>query len=291
MFTDAFRKGNTAFRQGQYDSKQISNRLISNAVIPQLNFKADQLASALEEPIDKLVDGIFVKLSGYLGKDEDLATQVPGIPALSPWNPLDLPYEKRKRATAFFMYTLSPGILAKGAAFRYKIHGERNFIVSGKLKPESATLINTLKGLSGLSILGRTIITIKPMGDTAIYPVSRATGRLRRSRNKAVPEMKVEQILAESCDISVRLFSNFNQTDRSQIEKRIFEKGGFSEQILRELVNPRGYKRPMIGPFMAYYSQILVPAIIRSVVKRTFKAIGSIKIKGSSGANNIPRDT
>ena len=68
--------------------------------------------------------------------------------------------------------------------------------------------------------------------------------------------------------------------NRTRVENWLLTRGqaGINRQTHHELTNPKGHPRPLIRPWMAYYSQIRAPQLIEAAIKN-FKPYGSINVK------------
>lgn len=96
---------------GGFSSTNIANRLIINALIPELISKSRQIAADIEPAINAAIDNFFVSLSTHMGTTEELRDRLELGSKMPHWRPLSRKYVIRKGTAQFWLYTMAPDIM------------------------------------------------------------------------------------------------------------------------------------------------------------------------------------
>jgi len=265
----------------QFNSKLIATRLVAEALMPQLNFKAEEIVEKLKPAIDDLVDNFFRTLVTHMGKTQSLKEQVPDVPGARDWNPLGEKYVRRKGTAAFWIYTLSPKVTRDRNTAAKKLRGNARKAFKRDVEQSTQnTLINTLGRMSGTATFGETKVTIKPPGEAEYEWKSGTRKQFTKRKGQITGVKKVpvySTISALDVKINIQLWSAMRTRDRAHVENWLLTRGqvGISRQTHHELTNPKGHPRPLIRPWMAYYSGVRVPDLIKAAIAN-FKPYGGI---------------
>lgn len=235
------------------DIRAFSNRLVLDAVVngpSGAKVKAKEIVELVTPAVNAAVDNFFRALTPYMGQDEDLASQV-RIPGLQPWAPLSLDYAKAKSSAAFYVYT---GLQPNAPPRRRKMPRET-------LSYQNVSLIKLFQSLSGTQVFGGAIIDLRDWND---QPVTNA---------KIAPPPSATQI---RFTLLVRPWGTLTKSDLHTPERFLQGKGVLTPRAVDKLTNPRGKQRPLIRPWLAYYSDTILPYVIETALSARF---GSVTVK------------
>ena len=306
----------SSYINSQFASANVAKRLVVDAYVPKLIDQGVNVQALIEEPLNETIEGFFQDLVGYMGSSLDLLDQLPSVPGLRSWNKLTLAYTKRKQSTEFFIYSMLPAVaneaVSRASAQILAIRkqaaektGRRLIKPSQRLAKKraketrnGATLIGDLSRVSGIQAFGgvQILLELTDVGNIKIPVKAVITRSFPRSSNRK-GTYQYTQTVYRTIDpqtarlfMTVRLWTRFEQGQLAKIESALASAGVISDYDRTKLINKGGAnRRPLIVPFMTYYSRIKLPAVIRQAVSAAFKRVtddsgqvtGSVNIQGS----------
>lgn len=279
----------------QSDPKGTANRLVAEAILPQLAFKSEEAARLIQGPIDEAVDEFFLSLSGYMGSEEDpTAEWTSSAQRWQPWPALDQDYVKRKGTAAFWLFSLAFRTQVKSTKHLKGSTGVRNAFMA-KLNAQHKQpdpLIQYFERKSGLSTFGGAEVTIdrnltskevEPLLAQGFYGpvrtvVGKKTGDIAGRRVRKIKPFQQSfytqplNFAALKVVFNVRLWSKFSQASLTHIDETLLASGGLTE---KQYVKLRGHvhHRALIRPFMAFYSVVVIPAVIQQVLTAHYSQV------------------
>jgi hypothetical protein len=288
----------------RYASANAGKVILGSAYVPKLYNAGVDVVETIEEPINDVIDEFFLDMTNYMGSALDLLDQLPDIPGLRPWNPLSLEYIKRKGTLVFWIYTLAPRtdvskiatralmktrLSAAGKTGRRVVSPNKRTIKTAVARIQGGTLIDNLSKMIGTEVFGRCDVTatltdgsnkfpIKALLQTQKRPVTRFKGTPREQNFTQNVTGNFDNLDLRTLHVSftVRLWTKFNQGDLSTIESRVLR-----PEDAKKMIGKGQGQRPMMVPFMTYYTRIKIPAVIRQVLSDTYKMI--VTAKGEQG--------
>ena len=263
----------SAYKPGEYinrrfASSRIANRVVVQAQTAQLPVFNTKLIEKIEGPIAEAVEAFFRNLAGYMGKSLDLYTQLGPDAAtigLHPWNPLTDPYVQQKKTDQFFLYTQAPGsALARHHAKRRLSKKQRDQLLINKFQKISGDVFGGIE--TEVTAHDRSILKVVSKGRRkAVDPT--ILGKLRQFYD-AIPTVKLLKV--SDLTITIRLWAGMTKAEIPAVEEWLKGQGALNDHDVEKLLN-RGLTRPLIRPYMAFYSLVLVPQLIRGALKNAYK--------------------
>lgn len=284
-----------------FNARRIANRLVAEAVVPQMLARSWTIAAALSGPIDTAIDAFFKLLSEFMGKSTDLADEIGGVVH---WLPLSPIYIERKGTDAFWIYTMVANNVRKDRASIAMAMGVKNALNSKRVSKQLSIyqageqpLIQVFKSLSGLQAFGGCEVTINDRptdlpGTTALGPfvkMQRESSAKVGSRQNDMTRSFEQRFnyIAAKVTIKIRLWSKFPKSGLSTIEQRLEVGGFFSQKTASKLLNRVGRRRPLVQPFMYFYSRVVIPNIIKQVIANNFSSSNSAGLNVSVSSNGL----
>lgn len=252
----------------KYGARNVANRLVLEALIPKFETKVSDIADIVVQVIDPLVDGFFKNLVQHMGREEDLLSQVPSIPNLAHWNGLTEDYLNRKGNDLFWSYTHS--IDPQTLATRLKITRRTKGFKAAFQAVRGSALIPQLGRLNGLQVFGGATVRVRSSTVGEIVIGKHRPRPLRRTVPKTIEAISVT--------ITIRVFSNITRAQIPTIETWLADNGYISDEDRRKLIGHDIAKRPLIRPFMAYYSSVLIPKMIADALAGRFPLAKNIRV-------------
>lgn len=265
-----------AYQNQRFDSRKIAKTLILDAVVPKFNVKTDDIIEVILQTIDPLVNLFFLELTSHMGSELDLAAQ--GIPDVRPWNALSLAYVKHKGNNLFWSYT--HGLDAKTLAIRRKITSKHK---GQGATPQGPPLISTLERLSGLNVFGYSTVRVINTLDQVAKVVTSKTVRENQtrvpSRQRYQDYESVSFTNALAAKLEIKLWPNFRRSQIPTIETALYNANVISSEDAKKLIGHKQH-RPLIRPFMSYYSREVIPRAIEAALSARFKSkFNSFKVE------------
>ncbi|HQT78554.1 MAG TPA: hypothetical protein PLD10_15990 [Rhodopila sp.] len=297
--------------KSSFPSDQIARRLIFEAVIEKTRRATQRIADAIAKDFNAKVDEFFVTLTEFMGQQEDMLDilgdaaevaspdqSVPEIPGLGHWRPLDLEYVKRKGNDLFWLY--SGAALPKKritlASLKKTTKAADSAAFIEKLRKRlglSPSLIDYLKKKRGLRAFGPVAVKIIDESYEPFRYITEPVGGKesitpRTRQDPYTRDKKVTRPVAGILfNIQMTLWPNLKSADLSNVELALVRNGFLDKDQAVKLLNihhdSKAFNRPLMRPWMAYYSQFVLPDVIRSVLKE--KSRDGVSI--SSGRKSI----
>ncbi len=270
-------------------NRNILRTLVARAIAPKIYFKLQDVTDALAGPINAAIAGFFGDLAHYMGHEADLASQLPAIPGIQAWVPLSAKYVRQKGNAAFWLYTAAPGNAAKLHADATVLAARSRKVSRAKVSKKaraaaaaqisSHALIPTLARLNGLQVFGGANVRASAKDRPDITFDELKTSVSRRVRTKS-GETQMQTYLANAMRrdlsgvgfrVAARLWSAL---DDAGVDYRSYgptlpvvdfmeETGAITAGTAVKLRFRADRRRPLIEPFMKYYSRYIIPAIVR----------------------------
>ena len=258
----------------------VTSDIIFGVAAAKASRRIVPLLDELQEQVSFVMEGFFGLLTSYMGEDTDLASRI-GTKYVAPWRALAPGYTARKGSDAFYIYT---GLNRPTAA------GKRS------VRPGLRSPNPTTSRIAGASL----IKNLAQISATRAFGAPEILNRVGPVKTKLTPRQIEDQLYlklrsADPAVFTLRMWSEIHPTEIGTVETFLKRKGFITELNKRKLIHrtrdksgKRQYPRPLILPFMKYWADAIMPAVVEGVLQKGMRSPTGRALPRRSATIRIP---